>query len=63
MHYKVASGHREFFFYFFQPFQLLPPNCLPESPDSIDSESVFDIKLNQILKLDLKALFLDVHRL
>ena len=40
MHYKVASGHREKFSTFFKPLQLLPPDCLPESPVSIASQSV-----------------------
>ena len=49
LHYKVASGHRENFSTFFKPFQLLPPNCLPESPVSIDSESVIQIKIGPLL--------------
>ena len=49
LHCKVASGHREIFLTFFKPFQLLPPDCLPESPVSIDSESVIQIKIGALL--------------
>ena len=49
VHYKVASGHREHFSTFLKPFQLLPPDCLPESPVSIDSESVIQIKIGALL--------------
>ena len=34
---------------FFKSFQLLPPDCLPESPVSIDSESVIQIKIGPLL--------------
>ena len=53
VHYKVASGHRENFSPFFKPFKLLPPDCLPESPISIDSESVIQIKIGALLELQL----------
>ena len=49
VHYKVASGHREKLSTFFKPFQILPPDCLPESPVSIDSESVIQIKIVALL--------------
>ena len=49
LHYKVPSGHREKFSTFFKPFQLLPPDCLPESPVSIDSEYVIQIKFGALL--------------
>ena len=38
LHYKVDSGHREKFSTFFKQFQLLPPNCLPESPIYIEQD-------------------------
>ena len=49
VHYKVPSGHRDNFLTFFKPFQLLPPDCLPESPVSIDSESVIKIQIGRLL--------------
>ena len=49
LHNKVASGHREKISTFFKPFQLLPPDCLPESPESTDSESVIQIQIDAVL--------------
>ena len=49
MHCKVPSGHREYFSTFFKPYKLFPLDCLQESPVSIDSESVIQIKIGALL--------------
>ena len=49
LHCKVASGDREIFSTFFKQFELLPPDCLPESRVSIYSESVIQIKIGPLL--------------
>ena len=61
VHYKVTSGHREKFSTFFKPFQLLPPDCLPESSVSIDSESVIQIKIGSCQEI-LEAPHLGLER-
>ena len=49
LHYETASGHREKKLNFFKSFQFLPPDCLPESPKSTDSESVIQIQIEAVL--------------
>ena len=41
--------HHPHFSTFFKQFQLLPPDCLPESPVSIDSEYFIQIKIEALL--------------